>query len=121
MNLKEFLIRARDHYIYRQVQRAELPDFFGSAPVRYRVIFSGKVQGVGFRYETKLMAHRLGLTGFCKNAPNGDVIVELQGLRSKIEFYIQFMNSLRRIRIDDKIVTEIPVITNETEFIATTE
>jgi len=116
MNLREFFIRARDRYVYHQVMRADFPDFAGSAPVRYRIVFSGKVQNVGFRYETQLMAQRLGLTGFCVNRENGDVLVELQGVRSKIEFYIGFMESLRRIRINNSVVTEIPVLPNENEF-----
>lgn len=116
MNLKEVLIRARDGYIYNQVMKVALPDFPGSAPVRYRMIFSGKVQNVGFRYETELMAQRLGLTGFCMNLENGDVLAELQGLRSKIEFYIRFMQSLKRMRIDHVRISELPVNSEEREF-----
>lgn len=116
MNIKELLIRARDRYVYNQVMRADLPDFPGSAPVRYRMVFFGKVQNVGFRYETQLMADRLSLTGFCMNLEDGAVFVELQGLRSKIEFYIRFMQSLKRMRIDHVELSEIPVNPDETEF-----
>ena len=116
MTMKELFIRARDRYVYNQVMKAPLPDFPGSAPVRYRIIFSGKVQNVGFRYETALMAKRLGLTGYCKNLKNGDVLAELQGLRSKIEFYIGFMQTLKRMRIDHLHISELPVEINETEF-----
>lgn len=116
MTLKTLLIRARDQYVYNQVMKADLPDFPGSAPVRYRMIFSGKVQNVGFRYETELMAQRLCLTGFCINLKNGDVLVELQGLRSKIEFYLRFMQSLKRMRIDHVSVSELPINPDETEF-----
>ena len=116
MNLKELFIRARDRYVYNQVMKAELPEFPGSAPVRYRMVFSGKVQNVGFRYETELMAQRLGLTGFCMNLENGDVLAELQGLRSKIEFYIRFMQSLKRMRIENVTVSELPLNPDETNF-----
>lgn len=116
MNFKDLLIHARDRYVYNQVMKAELPDFPGSAPVRYRIVFSGKVQNIGFRYETELMAQRLGLTGFCRNLESGDVLVELQGLRSKIEFYIGFMQSLKRMRIDNVSVSELPVNPVEREF-----
>ena len=54
--------------------------------------------------------------GFCKNLENGDVLVELQGLRSKIDFYVNFMKSLKRIRVDHVTVTELPVTPNEIEF-----
>lgn len=116
MTLKEVAIRARDRYVYNQVMNTELPDFPGSAPVRYRMVFSGKVQNVGFRYETELMAQRLGLTGFCRNLENGDVLAELQGLRSKIEFYIGFMQSLKRMRIDNVNVSELPINPEERGF-----
>lgn len=116
MTIKGLFIRARDRYVYNQVMNADLPDFPGSAPVRYRMVFSGKVQNVGFRYETELMAQRLGLTGFCINLENGDVLAELQGLRSKIEFYIRFMHSLKRMRIDHMSVSELPLIPEETDF-----
>lgn len=116
MNIKHLLVQARDRYVYNQVMNAVLPDFPGSAPVRYRIVFSGKVQNVGFRYETQLMAQRLELTGFCQNQENGDVLAELQGLRSKIEFYIRFMQSLKRMRIDNIVISELPVNAAETEF-----
>ena len=116
MTLKDLLIRARDRYVYNQVMNVQLPDFPGNAPVRYRMRFEGRVQNVGFRYETELLANRLALTGFCKNLENGDVLVELQGLRSKIDFYINFMKYLKRIRVDHVTVTELPVTPNEIEF-----
>ena len=116
MTPKQLLIRARDHYVYNQVMKVQLPDFAGNAPVRYRMVFKGRVQKVGFRYETELLAIRLGLTGFCMNLDSGDVLCELQGLRNKIEFYIQFMRSLKRIRVDDVTITELPINPNETEF-----
>ena len=116
MTLKELFIRARDRYVYNQVMKVQFPDFPGNAPVRYRMLFKGRVQKVGFRYETELLATRLGLSGFCMNLDNGDVLCELQGLRSKIDFYVNFMKSLKRIRVDDVTVTELPIIPNETEF-----
>lgn len=38
---------------------------------RFRV--SGHVQGVGFRYAACAQAQRLGLTGWVRNLPNGEV------------------------------------------------
>jgi acylphosphatase len=39
----------------------------------------GRVQGVGFRWFILRHAERLGLTGYCRNLPNGDVEVFAQG------------------------------------------
>lgn len=121
MDWRTRFIRIRDGLVYRQVYRTPLPDFPNTAPVRYRVIFSGRVQGVGFRYETALWAQRLALTGFCENLPNGDVLAELQGPRSRIDFYLNFMNHLKRIRIDRQTVTEVAVIPGEQCFLCETE
>jgi acylphosphatase len=38
-----------------------------------RFTVSGVVQGVGFRYAALAEARRLGLTGWVRNLPNGDV------------------------------------------------
>lgn len=40
---------------------------------------SGKVQGVGFRYTTKMVADQLGVLGIVRNEDNGDVYIEAQG------------------------------------------
>jgi len=38
-----------------------------------RIIVSGRVQGVGFRYYTKIEADRFGITGWVRNLPDGKV------------------------------------------------
>ncbi len=38
-----------------------------------RILVSGRVQGVYFRAFTRKQAIQLGLTGYAKNLPNGDV------------------------------------------------
>ncbi len=43
------------------------------------VIFSGRVQGVGFRYTCHRIAMRYELTGFAKNLPDGSVELLIQG------------------------------------------
>ncbi len=43
------------------------------------VIFSGRVQGVGFRYTCHRIAIRYELTGFTKNLPDGSVELLIQG------------------------------------------
>lgn len=51
-------------------------------------IVSGRVQGVGFRYQTAHHGLTLGLTGHAKNLNNGDVEVLACGNEKKVaEFY----------------------------------
>jgi acylphosphatase len=39
----------------------------------------GRVQGVAFRHHTKLLARELGLCGWVRNLPAGDVEVWIEG------------------------------------------
>ena len=49
------------------------------------VIFSGQVQGVGFRYTTESIANQLGLSGWVKNIRGGDVEVLAEGEEAVLE------------------------------------
>ncbi len=40
---------------------------------------TGKVQGVNFRYEAKILAEQLGIFGFADNRPDGSVYIEAEG------------------------------------------
>ncbi|MCK6554491.1 acylphosphatase [Candidatus Binatia bacterium] len=53
----------------------------GEPPVRQRVRLriKGRVQGVGFRYAAVDEAMRLGLTGWVRNTPDGDVELVAEG------------------------------------------
>ncbi len=53
--------------------------------IRIRVIISGRVQGVGFRFATQRQANKLGLSGWVKNKSNGDVEAALEGRSSSVE------------------------------------
>ena len=83
--------------------------------VRKHIIFSGRVQGVGFRYTSCYLARPLGLTGWVKNLWNGDVEMEVQGDPAAIGRLIQGLESGHFIRIEHMEVEEIPVI-RESEF-----
>lgn len=52
--------------------------------VRVHIIISGEVQGVGFRYFVKQKADELGLTGWVRNTPEGNVEAVLEGDERKI-------------------------------------
>lgn len=47
--------------------------------IRRRVLFSGRVQGVGFRATTAALARQLPISGFVRNLPDGRVELEVQG------------------------------------------
>lgn len=114
--LRQWLKALRDQYVNDQVQNAALPDFPPDRLCRYRITFSGRVQNVGFRMEAAQLADRLGLTGFCENLPDGDVLGEFQGSENKIRFLVSFMESLKRIVIEQKVLEEIPVLPSDRGF-----
>jgi acylphosphatase len=52
---------------------------------RARILVSGRVQGVGFRWFTVEAATSLGLAGTVRNLPGGDVEIVAEGSRALIE------------------------------------
>ena len=51
---------------------------------------SGRVQGVGFRYTARSMARVLGVKGFVRNLPAGEVYIEAEGDQEQLEAFIQW-------------------------------
>jgi acylphosphatase len=51
----------------------------------------GRVQGVGFRYSCIREGRRLGLTGWVRNARDGDVEVWAEGPADKLETLLQWL------------------------------
>jgi acylphosphatase len=49
------------------------------AAERREVYYSGRVQGVGFRYTVRSLAARFRVTGFVKNLPDGGVQLVAEG------------------------------------------
>lgn len=57
---------------------------------RAHLIISGMVQGVWFRHNTNKVANKLGLKGFVRNLPNGNVEVAAEGDEDKLKELIEF-------------------------------
>ena len=110
---RTLLQKFRDQYIIGQVQRAEIPALPPDRVCRYRITFSGRVQGVGFRFECFQLAQELGLTGFCENQA---VLGEFQGPENRIFCLLSFLDSLKRIVIEKSVMEEIPLIPGEKGF-----
>ena len=117
LNIKSRFKKVRDAYVIHQAQSAKLPEFAPDSIQRYRIIFCGRVQKVGFRLEVCELAKRLELTGYCRNLENGDVEAELQGPHNRIQFLLSFMESLKRIRIREKTIEELAVESAKVGFV----
>ena len=55
--------------------------------LRMRVFYSGKVQGVGFRYNAKSVATGFEVTGTVRNLMDGRVELIAEGLREELEAF----------------------------------
>ena len=49
-----------------------------------KIIVKGRVQGVGFRWFAREKAQQLGLTGYVRNLPDGNVEVFAEGEQEKL-------------------------------------
>lgn len=84
--------------------------------IRLQLRFTGRVQGVGFRYTAVYGANRLGLTGWVCNKWDSSVLMEVQGTRKLIDKLIGYLNEGTFISIENIDEKEIPLITYETSF-----
>jgi acylphosphatase len=57
--------------------------------VQARILVSGMVQGVGYRFFAFRLARRLRLSGWVKNLPSGEVEICVEGQRGMIESLIR--------------------------------
>ena len=59
-----------------------------AAAERHEVYYSGRVQGVGFRYTVRWVATRFAVTGFVKNLPDGRVQLVAEGEHAQLEAFV---------------------------------
>ncbi len=86
------------------------------ASERARVIFSGYVQGVGFRFTARMLASAFPVTGHVRNLPDGTVELEAQGARSEVESYVEELKSKMRGHVSRADVKWIPPVDGEEGF-----
>ena len=115
MSLKSRFKKFRNDYVLNQVKNVKIPEFSASEVKRYEYMFRGKVQKVGFRLELSELSKRLGLVGYCKNLEDGSVYAHIQGEVNKINFLVQFMESLKRMKITDISIKELDLV-DENDF-----
>ena len=93
-----------------------VPEGPPTPPVRRRYRFSGLVQGVGFRYEAKILASRLNLTGWVRNESDGSVSLEAEGEARVLNAFVRAIQAVPRFEITDIETEELPVSGRERGF-----
>ena len=83
---------------------------------RKHIIFSGRVQNVGFRWRAKKAAQLYSCTGWVRNDWNGTVTMEVQGTDEQINMVLEAINRGMYIQIDNMESRTIPVDSGESGF-----
>ncbi len=74
-----------------------------------KIIVSGRVQGVGFRYQTYQEAINYGIHGFVKNQLDGTVLIEAEGDETNIDMFIEWCKHGPSLsRVDNLKIIELP-------------
>ena len=76
--------------------------------VESRIHFSGRVQGVGFRYETLKVAKGYEVTGFVQNLTDGRVHLVAQGSKSEVEEFVSAVSEQLSDYIREREETVVP-------------
>jgi acylphosphatase len=73
----------------------------------------GLVQGVFFRYTTRKVARKLGLTGYVKNMSDGSVYIEAEGSEDNLHELLTFSKRGPKHALVEKVEFEFNPPTNE--------
>ena len=84
--------------------------------IRKRIVFSGWVQGVGFRWRARQAAQLFGCTGWVKNEYDGSVTMEIQGSEEQIDQVILAIERGAYVRIENMDCRIIPLVPEERDF-----
>lgn len=85
--------------------------------IRIRLLISGRVQGVGFRYWAHQQATRIGLSGWVKNLYDGTVECECQGEEQQVEEFIGYCSSgPARSSVTNISQQSLPVVSDATKL-----
>lgn len=86
-------------------------------PSRVRILVSGLVQGVGYRYSTLQQAQKCGIKGWVRNLDDGRVEAWLEGDRAEVDRVVQWCHQgptgarVREVRLIDESLSPEPRMT----------
>jgi len=84
--------------------------------VARHIIFTGRVQGVGFRFTANRIARRHQLTGFVRNVPDGNVEMLTQGFAEDIDDCIRDIKEYFAGYLREAKIQEVPPNPRYTDF-----
>ena len=76
--------------------------------IRKVIFYSGRVQGVSFRYTTANLAKRFEVAGYVQNLPDGKVRLDVQGCDDQVRGLLDAVDQAMAGNIKAKDVTDGP-------------
>lgn len=89
---------------------------FLMADIAKCVVYTGRVQGVGFRFTAQRIAIRYELVGYVKNLPTGQVEMFAQGHREDVADCLRDISETFATHIRDTQTEKVSVNPNYAEF-----
>jgi len=83
---------------------------------RQRIIFQGRVQGVGFRARARSIASRYSITGWVRNEPDGTVMLEAQADESTLDAYLIDLRKKTSGLVEREIHAHVRTVAAESVF-----
>lgn len=83
---------------------------------RLQIVFSGRVQNVGFRATTRAVALEHPVTGWVRNDPEGTVTCQAQGLPADINAFLAGLRDRMARNIRSESLTTLPAEPGESSF-----
>ncbi len=77
-------------------------------PIRHTIVFTGRVQGVGFRATTRHLARKHEVDGFVRNEPDGSVLCVAEGTREELARFRAAIETALASNIAHATETESP-------------
>jgi len=81
--------------------------------IRLHAVVSGRVQGVNFRAYTQREAVELGLTGWVRNLPGGQVEALAEGHPNNVKAFERFLHQGSPSAVVDEVAVEWSEATGE--------
>ena len=113
-----FRDRGREVYFMRRrsSKRSPCADEESSSHVRRTAFFSGRVQGVNFRYTAKTIASRLPVTGLVRNLRDGRVEMVAEGTDADLDRLMSEIEQAMGGLIQDTCVSASPATGEFNDF-----
>ncbi len=77
---------------------------------RQKVLYSGQVQGVGFRYTVRLLARAEGVSGHVRNLDDGRVELVVEGTPAAVVRVLTAVATQMAAYLEDAVLERLPPV-----------